>query len=162
MPSENLTWHLLPGTLLMNDTKVSSFTYFYQEYLNHRYQYQDFLLLTPGKLNTLKGVVEEIEKASKAFQENRPHLAALFKDLYALHKQNHHLALLADIRAKEITTLHELFRENAQHKETEYILNFYTQEYEVLPLWYKRMGHIIKAVMGKRTWKSLLPKAEAR
>jgi len=25
----------------------------------------------------------------------------------------------------------------------------------VLPLWYKRLGHIIKVVMGKRSFKSL-------
>ena len=33
--------------------------------------------------------------------------------------------------------------------------NYYNNEYEVLPLWYKRVGHIIKAFMGKRSFKSL-------
>lgn len=32
---------------------------------------------------------------------------------------------------------------------------YYDQEYEVLPLWYKQLGHIIKAFMGKRTFRSL-------
>jgi len=32
---------------------------------------------------------------------------------------------------------------------------YYHQEYEILPLWYKRFGHIIKVVMGKRTFRSL-------
>jgi hypothetical protein len=35
------------------------------------------------------------------------------------------------------------------------INEFYHNEYEVLPLWYKQFGHLIKAVMGKRTWGSL-------
>jgi hypothetical protein len=37
----------------------------------------------------------------------------------------------------------------------ENVLVFYRQEYEILPLWYKRFGHIIKVLMGKRTFKSL-------
>jgi hypothetical protein len=32
---------------------------------------------------------------------------------------------------------------------------FYYYEYEILPLWYKRFGHVIKVIMGKRTLKSL-------
>lgn len=32
---------------------------------------------------------------------------------------------------------------------------FYYNEYEILPLWYKRLGHVIKVIMGKRTLKSL-------
>jgi hypothetical protein len=32
---------------------------------------------------------------------------------------------------------------------------FYRNEYEVLPLWYKQLGHVIKVVIGKRTFTSL-------
>ena len=32
---------------------------------------------------------------------------------------------------------------------------FYHHEYEILPTWYKRFGHIIKVFMGKRTFRSL-------
>ena len=35
------------------------------------------------------------------------------------------------------------------------LMKFYNQEYEILPLWYKRFGHIIKVITGKRTFKSL-------
>jgi len=35
------------------------------------------------------------------------------------------------------------------------LLSFYKNEYEILPLWYKRFGHIIKVLMGKRTFHSL-------
>ena len=42
-----------------------------------------------------------------------------------------------------------------QEKEYYDVLNWYRVEYEILPLWYKRIGHIIKAIMGKRSFKSL-------
>ena len=35
------------------------------------------------------------------------------------------------------------------------IKKFYHNEYEILPLWYKRFGHIIKVITGKRTFRSL-------
>jgi len=35
------------------------------------------------------------------------------------------------------------------------ILAWYRKEYEILPGWYKKFGHIIKAFKGKRTFKSL-------
>jgi hypothetical protein len=35
------------------------------------------------------------------------------------------------------------------------IKKFYHNEYEILPLWYKRFGHILKVIMGKRTFRSL-------
>lgn len=35
------------------------------------------------------------------------------------------------------------------------ILNWYLKEYESLPLWYKRLGHVIKVMLGKRSIKSL-------
>lgn len=34
--------------------------------------------------------------------------------------------------------------------ETNKILQFYHTQYEILPLWYKRFGHLIKIIMGKR------------
>ncbi|HEY0434266.1 MAG TPA: hypothetical protein VGC95_10365 [Chitinophagaceae bacterium] len=34
-------------------------------------------------------------------------------------------------------------------------MEWYHREYEVLPLWYKRFGHIIKVITGKRTFRSL-------
>lgn len=37
----------------------------------------------------------------------------------------------------------------------ETIINWYTKEYEALPMWYKRFGHVIKVMMGKRSFKSL-------
>jgi hypothetical protein len=37
----------------------------------------------------------------------------------------------------------------------ERLFTFYHNEYEVLPLWYKRFGHILKALTGKRSLKSL-------
>lgn len=42
-----------------------------------------------------------------------------------------------------------------QEKEHYDVIDWYHKEYEILPLWYKRFGHILKVLLGKRTFKSL-------
>jgi len=42
-----------------------------------------------------------------------------------------------------------------QKKQTADNVEWYHHEYEILPTWYKRIGHLIKVMMGKRTFRSL-------
>lgn len=44
---------------------------------------------------------------------------------------------------------------NAEQKRANEILAWYRKEYDVLPMWYKKFGHIIKVFTGKRTFRSL-------
>jgi hypothetical protein len=40
-------------------------------------------------------------------------------------------------------------------KQIKEITEFYYNEYDILPLWFKRLGQILKVIMGKRTFRSL-------
>jgi hypothetical protein len=42
-----------------------------------------------------------------------------------------------------------------QKKQTADNVEWYHHEYEILPTWYKRLGHIVKVMMGRRTFRSL-------
>lgn len=42
-----------------------------------------------------------------------------------------------------------------QKKDLAKALDWYYYEHEILPLWYKQFGHIIKVIMGKRSFRSL-------
>ena len=60
---------------------------------------------------------------------------------------------------KERTLLYQDFlslSKKVQEQEYYEVLNWYKNEYEILPLWYKQLGHIIKVIMGKRNFRSLL------
>ncbi len=48
-----------------------------------------------------------------------------------------------------------LLSKKVQQKEYYEVLDWYRNEYESLPLWYKRFGHIVKVLVGKRTFRSL-------
>jgi len=47
---------------------------------------------------------------------------------------------------------------HAETKRANDTFNWYKNEYEVLPGWYKKLGQLIKALMGKRSFKSLFKK----
>jgi len=62
------------------------------------------------------------------------------------------------IRWENRTLLYRHFLQlSKQVQEQEYyeVINWYNHEYEILPLWYKQFGHIIKVLMGKRSFRSL-------
>jgi hypothetical protein len=74
--------------------------------------------------------------------------ALLEKKLIAeeLKSKSHYLAHLLKRTAKE---------GDLPFNDVAMIKRFYKTEYEILPMWYKRFGHIIKVVMGKRSFRSL-------
>jgi hypothetical protein len=57
-------------------------------------------------------------------------------------------------RLKENESNSEVYLE-LQKKNLGQALDWYHYEYEILPLWYKQLGHILKVMMGKRTFRSL-------
>ncbi|MDB5277544.1 MAG: hypothetical protein JWR61_2499 [Ferruginibacter sp.] len=59
---------------------------------------------------------------------------------------------------KQRTLLYKDFltlSKKVQEKEYYEVLDWYHKEHEILPLWYKQFGHIIKVIMGKRSFRSL-------
>ncbi len=58
---------------------------------------------------------------------------------------------------KRVAVYQEFLSLSKKVQEAEYyeVLNWYKREYEILPLWYKQFGHIIKVIMGKRSFRSL-------
>lgn len=83
------------------------------------------------------------------FSEERHQLELMIKDLKA------------DLSSKS-EYLDFLLKKNSNEKLVEVdmlasmkIQKFYHQEYEILPLWFKRLGHLIKVISGRRTFRSL-------
>lgn len=76
------------------------------------------------------------------------------------HKDNHEIyALLNDAERKigALTMESESKDKKIVHLEEKCseIDSWYQKEYEVLPMWYKKFGHIVKVINGRRTMRSL-------
>ncbi|MES1222093.1 MAG: hypothetical protein ABUT20_41745, partial [Bacteroidota bacterium] len=74
---------------------------------------------------------------------------ALYQKQQLLEETNHQLHL------KTINEKNLRFYLTMQKKERTDSLKWYYYEYEILPTWFKQIGHIIKVIMGKRSFKSL-------
>jgi hypothetical protein len=108
--------------------------------------------LTPGFVSRAILMIAEIENLITAqypalINSYRQNILSA-SNIRALVSGQHVLTRYVADQAYFIATLQK-------SQEVEKILAFYQAQYEVLPLWYKQMGHLIKVVMGKRTFRSL-------
>ena len=113
------------------------------------------------RLITLKNSAED-----KLFREES-HLAQLIKAIHIKSSQVDNVALEKSLIEEELVSKKK-YLDFVLKKATDYgdsgeiefsdlikLKRFYQNEYEILPLWYKRFGHLIKVIMGKRTFASL-------
>jgi hypothetical protein len=102
-------------------------------------------------MQDLQAVTDDLRLEHPVFSKLASENASIRQKLALLDRDNRRLR-------EENTILNELTELNSRHDEVDYILRFYKNEYEILPLWYKRFGHIIKVLQGKRSFRSLYDK----
>lgn len=75
----------------------------------------------------------------------------------ALHNDLHWRTIQTTLWQKRASLYLSFIALGKKVGEQEYydITTWYHNEYEVLPLWFKRLGHIVKAFTGKRSFRSL-------
>jgi hypothetical protein len=100
---------------------------------------------------------------------NEPLLYHMAKQLQAVSSESRRSRILIDNLSDDLSSKNAYldfilnrYIENEENgtnmNELMKLKKFYHNEYEILPLWYKRVGHIIKVLTGKRTLKSLFKK----
>jgi hypothetical protein len=104
---------------------------------------------------TFRAVLSSLQGAEMEFTMRFPGLYSLCrtnglleKELYTLRRKQASLEKELDHQLQYV----DMLRSDHQAKELQ---DYYTHEYEVLPLWYRRFGQILKVITGKRTFKSL-------
>jgi len=99
----------------------------------------------------LTGILDEIQKKEmKLHGTERYKFASLaYKKQKLIEKYKKELDV--KVLAEKSTQLYL----SMQKKQTADNVEWYHHEYEILPTWYKRLGHIVKVLMGRRTFRSL-------
>lgn len=147
VPESNMTFHtsstLVAGyeSLLQTDRRHNNNIFYYVPAVNAG--------------DSLRSALLSLQQADLEFKQASPQLYALILANQALEKELHLLG--AKYSGTEMELRHqkqyvEVLRSDHATKELQ---DFYNHEYEILPLWYKRFGHIIKVLTGKRTFLSL-------
>ena len=112
-----------------------------------------FFLEDPAKLYE---ILDIIQKAETTIREDTPQTYYLLKENMSASAKERRSIVKIGLLQEELDSLkaYNLFptREKDRTKELQ---QWYDKEYEILPLWYKRVGHVLKVLMGKRTFRSL-------
>lgn len=105
--------------------------------------------------------VKDMQEAARLISETEVGMRQRSPE-YRLFLQNQRLhSELSHLRTKYVHTLTELKYQREYNAilrtshEAREIQNYYNAEYEALPLWFKRLGHLVKVLTGKRTFRSL-------
>lgn len=127
----------------------------YLSILNDQFIVNSFLHILITSPNEIETSISKFFEAENEFKENEPKLFEIFLKIY--EQENELIKLKLElVETKEDLDNQKIYLEFFKNKdEAKKINDFYYHEYEVLPLWYKQLGHIIKVILGKRTLKSL-------
>jgi hypothetical protein len=127
----------------------------YRELLQtERYYNNDLFFYLPSP----EDLPEALSSLRQAEADLRQQAPRLFSAAIVNSQLENELGCLRRLQASTLTELdHQrqyvtILRSEHATKELQ---DYYTREYEILPLWYKRFGHILKVLTGKRTFRSL-------
>lgn len=105
---------------------------------------------------------EDIQVIDKTLAAEETLFSQQHASLFMLKKQNRQLLEQVQQLERRYQAAQEEISNQVSHNQilrsasqVTALQNYYNNEYEALPLWYKRVGHIIKAFTGKRSFKSL-------
>ncbi len=116
-----------------------------------------FFLDKPEKIPEILDIINQSEAI---IQKDLPQIYYLLKENRAIMNKKQGLLFKIGLLQEQLNSLNN-YHLHYSSSDTRYkrqlteLLNFYKTEYEILPAWYKRLGHIIKVTMGKRTFRSL-------
>jgi hypothetical protein len=98
-----------------------------------------------------------LDSACKSWLDDQPGLSGVlneylmmqeaFETINSAHKQVTERLAGAE---KTIDVVRTKYKDDYEN-----LFKWYHNEYEILPLWYKRFGHVLKVLMGKRSFRSL-------
>jgi hypothetical protein len=123
-----------------------------------------------NKSRSPQQILDFIDRSEETIMKQEPLLYRLIEKEIFYREQLDSLKLKIDVLQSELSSKNEYLAyltagrsgdnvySNMGLSESMKISKFYQQEYEILPLWYKRFGHIIKVITGKRSLRSLYDK----
>lgn len=144
------------GEAKMLDVRGSDPAGEYYRYCLSAYNPEDVFLLTGGDL---AGWAGELDRVDRELAKNHALIHRLAIERFAAGEEAARQRREIGRLREERRIMEELLELGKKHDEVSYILRFYRNEYEILPLWYKRFGHIIKVIQGKRSFRSLFDKS---
>jgi hypothetical protein len=128
---------------------------YYKGILQSDHSYNRNVFFFAPSLEDYQSAFNSMQQTEKNFKEHDPALYSLIGENNSLEKELQSLRRLYACTAIELKNQQQYVEVLRSGHATKEIQDYYTNEYEILPLWYKRFGHILKVLTGKRAFKSL-------
>jgi hypothetical protein len=141
---------LSPGEVL---DRPESITRQYKDLLRNRGVSGPVYFSIPA--DELEELLSSLKEVEGELEQEAPGLLSSIHSYRRLEEEVHFLRQLLGATETELQHQQqylELLRSGHQARE---IQEYYNREYEILPLWFKRLGHIVKVLSGKRHFGSL-------
>jgi len=108
----------------------------------------------------LSVIFEIANEAETTIQKQFPQTYHLLNEIGLIKIKEREMIFKLGLQKEQlnsITNYHLYYNasDNRYKRQIKELLGFYKNEYEILPMWYKRFGHVLKVMTGKRTFKSL-------
>jgi len=128
----------------------------YLSFLEESKVSQKLIFFFPPHSNASTDVHSELNNVEKEFRERNPRVFALLQEQTNFAKRFEQCEINIQGLRKDLESRDEYIANlNIPETTLKRVSDFYYHEYEILPLWYKRFGHLIKVFMGKRSFRSL-------
>ncbi|HWK02901.1 MAG TPA: hypothetical protein VNS58_04690 [Puia sp.] len=109
----------------------------------------------PASGEILRSAFLSLQEAEMQYRREVPQLYSLIQTNRRLEKELHSLNRRYASTYTELNHQKQYLEILRSDHATKELQDYYNNEYEILPLWYKRFGHILKVLTGKRTFQSL-------
>lgn len=124
----------------------------YFDLLKNQYYVSSYIGIYSEAIHEMLFFLTETE--NKLLIEN-PNLHDLLNKYFRIENTNNSILNELEFTKFELEN-QKIYLEFFKNKDEAVKINqFYYNEYEILPLWYKKLGHIIKVLLGKRSLLSL-------
>jgi hypothetical protein len=117
--------------------------------------YGNDIFFYSSSLETLETAVQALRQVENKFGQDFPAQMALVRENQQLEKELKALDRKQASTAMELNHHRQYLEVLRSNHATKELQDYYTREYEILPLWFKRVGHLVKVLTGKRTFRSL-------
>lgn len=147
---------------LLSSTDAARIKSSYRNLLETATGAHDALFVKVESADDIKHIEHLLLEAETTFQKSHAvlfHLKAENKKLVEALQQSQTITTAA---TQEIETLQSHITTLQSQSPAAQLQHYYTNEYEVLPLWYKRIGHLLKVLRGKRSLRSLFTPTEKK
>lgn len=156
---------IIINTILVTDAEYSvsmprliksdeSLNYYTTILKTEKYYNNNFFILLDSPAE-LASTLASLRLAENRFEEYTPQLFSLAVQNRKLEQKISLLEWQNVLTEAELSYKQQHIDSLRSSHAARELQEYYNNEYEILPRWYKRLGHILKVIIGKRTFQSL-------